>query len=163
MPTPVINLDDLEFVSRGHGERFEARFGQIGKRIGARKLGYNLTIVPPGKRAFPHHCHRVNEEMFFILEGQGELRLGDSVHPLRAGDFIACPPSGPEKAHQIINTGDEELRYLAVSTSESPELCEYPDSGKTGIYATFEGEGESIRKRFIAREQATEEDYWAGE
>jgi uncharacterized cupin superfamily protein len=33
-------------------------------------------------------------------------------------------------AHQIVNSSDQELRYLAVSTQQSPEICEYPDSGK---------------------------------
>jgi hypothetical protein len=34
----------------------------------------------------------------------------------RSGDVIACPAGGRETAHQIINTGTDELRYLAVST-----------------------------------------------
>ena len=53
----------------------------------------------------------------------------------RIGDIIACPPGGPETAHQLINTGEGELKYLAVSTKLSPELCEYPDSGKFGVMA----------------------------
>ena len=43
--------------------------------------------------------------MFFILDGEGELRFGDKRYPLRRHDIIACPPGGPEVAHQIINTG----------------------------------------------------------
>ena len=35
---------------------------------------------------------------------------------------MACPAGGPESAHQIINCGDEELRYLAVSTQRAPEI-----------------------------------------
>jgi len=42
--------------------------------------------------------------MFFVVEGQGELRLGDARHPIRAGDIVACPPGGPETAHHILNT-----------------------------------------------------------
>lgn len=34
----------------------------------------------------------INEEMFFVLEGNGELRVGDATHPVRAGDIIACRP-----------------------------------------------------------------------
>jgi uncharacterized cupin superfamily protein len=103
--------------------------------LGAQKLGYNVTAVPPGKRAFPFHAHRVNEEMFFVLEGSGEVRMGATRHPIKKGDFIACPAGGPETAHQIINTGTTELRYLAVSTKMSPELVEYPDSKKMGVAA----------------------------
>src|SRR5262249_38061245 len=61
---PILNVAALEYRRWGHGERFEARVAAIGGRLGAQKLGYNVTVLPPGKRAFPFHNHRVNEEMF---------------------------------------------------------------------------------------------------
>jgi uncharacterized cupin superfamily protein len=144
---PIINLADIELAPLPAGvappesmaDRYAPRMGSISARIGAQKLGYNVTAVAPGKRAFPFHNHRVNEEMFFVLEGTGEVRIGEAVHPIRAGDVIACPPGGPEAAHQIANTGDVELKYLAVSTKTMPEIVEYPDSGKFGILAEFPG------------------------
>jgi len=140
----IINLDELELQSvesamtptGKNAADYDIRWCEIASRIGARKLGYNLTVVAPGKRNCPFHNHRVEEEMFFILEGSGELRYGDTRHPLRAGDIIACPPGGPETAHQIINTGSVELRYLAVGTNEAPDICEYPDSGKYLVLTT---------------------------
>jgi uncharacterized cupin superfamily protein len=42
---------------------------------------------------------------------------------------VACPTGGPEVAHQIINTGVADLRYLALSTQVAVEICEYPDTG----------------------------------
>jgi uncharacterized cupin superfamily protein len=138
MPKPIVNIDELELrTATSHGETYEARVGAIAPRIGAQKLGYNLTVLAPGKRGFPRHNHRVNEEMFFVIEGEGEVRIGDERHPIRAGDVIACPPGGPETAHQIVNTSSRELRYLAVSTKLSPEIVDYPDSGKFGILADF--------------------------
>ena len=67
--------------------------------------------------------------MFVILEGSGTLRVAGEMLALRAGDVIFIPP-GPEYPHQILNTSDAPLKYLSVSTQESPEICEYPDSGK---------------------------------
>ncbi|MHA6204149.1 cupin domain-containing protein [Dyella soli] len=145
MPHPIINIADVELAPYPSGnspkgpaaERFDARMGRFSAQLGATKLGYNITAVPPGKRAFPFHCHHFNEEMFFVIEGTGEVRFGKEHHPIRAGDVIACPPGGPERAHQIINTGTVELRYLAVSTKETPEICEYPDTGKYAVMAEF--------------------------
>ena len=162
MTKHIINVADVELQPRppqfaptgAAAQRFEARVGQIGRQIGAKKLGYNLTAVPPGKRAYPFHNHRSNEEMFYILQGRGEVRIGAETFPVRAGDFIACPPGGPELAHQIVNTGADELKYLAVSTMQYPEVCEYPDSGKIGVLS------DSIR--YVNRSDS-QVGYWDGE
>lgn len=161
---PILNLDQVEIDAPDPSktasvpDRYDLRSGDIGRRLGARQLGYNLTVVAPGKTACPFHSHRAEEEMFLILEGAGELRYGGDRYPLRAGDVIACPVGGPETAHQIINTGDTELRYLALSTRSEVEVCDYPDSGKIGTYA---GRGES-RLRHLTR-TSDARDYWEGE
>jgi uncharacterized cupin superfamily protein len=67
--------------------------------------------------------------MFFILDGEGELRFGEQRFPIRRHDVIARPPGGPEVAHQIINTGTTTIRDLSLSTLVEVEACEYPDSG----------------------------------
>lgn len=168
---PVINLDEVVIEDRPAalqptgtaGERFTSRMGPVGARIGARLLGYNITEVPPGKRAFPLHNHHANEEMFFILEGQGELRVGTQTWPVRQGDFIANPPGGPEAAHQLRNTGSGPLRYLAVSTMIYPEVVEYPDSGKVGVMSRQpQRDGAPRVTRVITRTEASL-DYWEGE
>jgi uncharacterized cupin superfamily protein len=173
MPKPILNIDDVEFRAWGHNagwpagmngpEKFQAKLGDIGRRLGAQKLGYNITAVPPRCQAFPLHNHRANEEMFFILVGEGELRMGGERHKLRAGDVICCPPGGVETAHQIINTSDAELRYLAVSTRISPDVGEYPESGKFGVFGEFAGsDGKPQNFRHIGR-LSDSRDYWEGE
>lgn len=172
MLKPVINIADVVleprpplFAPSGEAaERFAANMGFIAPRIGAKKLGYNITAVPPGKSAFPAHNHHANEEMFFVLQGTGELRIGADTYPIRVGDVIACPAGGKELAHQIINTGAEEMRYLAVSTKLSPELVEYPNSGKFGVLAELPAtaDGKPQRFMFVGRESQSL-DYWEGE
>lgn len=169
MTKPVLNLADVELRAKpapsgDAAARYDRRSGEIASRIGARQLGYNLTVVAPGKRAWPFHSHRAEEEMFFIIEGTGELRYGETRYPLRAGDVIACPTGGPESAHQILNTGDVELRYLAISTIAPVEICEYPDSGKFGAFVdnTPDMGDAPPRFRHIGR-TADAHDYWEGE
>ena len=62
-----------------------------------------------------------------ILEGAGTLRYDGQTFPVKAGDVIATPVGN---AHQILNTSDAELRYLAISTMIEPDIAEYPDSRK---------------------------------
>lgn len=165
MPTrpPIVNIADVELrespvpLPRGLEQKFGgARIGRISPVLGAKKLGYNLTAVPPGRRAFPLHAHSVNEEMFFVIEGSGEVRIGAERFPVRQGDVIACPPGGPETAHQIVNTGDAELRYLAVSTALSPEVAVYPDSNKFGLLAELPSGGDKPEiLRFLGRTESS--------
>ncbi len=135
MAKPVINLDEVEFDDIEENGRFTSKRARFSDGLGARRLGYNLTVLPPGKVQCPFHSHRFEEEMFLILEGEGELRFGAERYPIRALDVIACPTGGPEVAHQIINTGAVPMRYLALSNRGDIDICEYPDSGKIGVSA----------------------------
>jgi uncharacterized cupin superfamily protein len=56
-------------------EHLGAWRGFINNLIGGKQLGYNITSIPKGKRAFPFHNHQVNEEMFLVLAGHGEIRI----------------------------------------------------------------------------------------
>jgi uncharacterized cupin superfamily protein len=132
---PIMNLDAVAFDDVEANGLYTSSRGQISDHLGARKLGYNLTVLPPGKAQCPFHCHHGEEEMFLILEGDGELRFGDERYPIRKHDVIACPPGGPEVAHQIINTGTTTMRYLALSTRAEIDACEYPDSQKVLVVA----------------------------
>ena len=160
---PILNIDRLPLEEWRHGERFEARMARIGRLLGARKLGYRLVVLPPGKAAWPLHAHYVNEEMFFIIEGSGSLRLGEESWPLRAGDVVAVPP-GPETPHQIVNDSEADLRYLCVSTMEAPDIVAMPDSGKINVMAgSPPGGGKAARTLSICLPLDAAVDYWEGE
>jgi uncharacterized cupin superfamily protein len=149
IPIPFVNLADVVFTDIEENGCYTSRRAQFSAGIGARKLGYNLTELPPGKAQCPFHAHRLEEEMFLILEGEGELRYGDRRHKIRQFDVIACPTGGADSAHQIINTGSTTMRYLALSNISDTEICEYPDSDKIGIYSGEPGTT-GLRKLFRA-------------
>jgi uncharacterized cupin superfamily protein len=172
MKSPIINIASIELKplptvmepTGAAAERFGARMGFISNLIGGKQLGYNITAIPKGKRAFPFHNHQVNEEMFFVLAGHGEIRIGDGAFPIRAGDIIACPAGGKETAHQIINTSEEELRFLAVSTKLSPEIAEYPDTNRFGVLASLAPDetGRPRTMMYVGKEGESLY-YWEGE
>ena len=120
--------------------------------------------MPPGKKAFPHHVHHVNDELFVILSGEGTLRFGAERYSVRSGDVIVCPAGGVERAHQLINTSSDELRYLSISSVELPEVAEYPDSNKFGVYSVMAADTTPPQRRlvFLGR-TASGLDYFDGE
>ena len=56
------------------------------------------------------------EELYFVLEGKGELRYGDQSFPLRANDFTYIAPA---VRHSITNNSDSSLR-ISVMTFKIP-------------------------------------------
>jgi uncharacterized cupin superfamily protein len=156
--TKVINIDEFALESFENGDKFASRSVRIGPMLGAKDLGYSYDVVPPGKSSCPFHSHRAEEEMFFIVRGNGTLRYGSDKRKIRAGDFICCPTGGPETAHQIINDSDAELAYISVSTMMPAEVCEYPDSKKFGA---FGGAGTARFRHMGVNDGGV--DYWQGE
>ena len=135
MHKPFVNLGEVEFTDIEENGYYTSRRAQFSASIGARKLGYNLTELPPGKAQCPFHSHRAEEEMFLILDGEGELRYGDERYQIKKHDVIACPTGDASTAHQLVNTGNTTLRYLALSNTAEIDICEYPDSRKIGVHA----------------------------
>lgn len=162
MKPPVVNLDDLEYATFGKGDRFEASRGPVSARLDAEKLGYAVVRLAPGKRAWPYHAHRVIEEAFFVLEGEGTLRHAGEEYPIRRGDFIAAP-ADPEQPHQIINTSDGELVYVAISTQESTDVVHYPDSNKYGVWSGDLRNPSAAGNFHIFAREETAVGYWDGE
>jgi len=108
---------------------YEGRLVRLSQGTAAFKMAATYCELAPGKRVCPYHLHHAQEEMFVILDGSGTLRVAGEMLPVRKGDVIFIP-AGPDYPHQLINSSDQPLRYLALSTNETPEICEYPDSGK---------------------------------
>lgn len=161
MKKPVINLADAPTHSDASGAHFAYSMTELATELGARAIGANITRVPPGKAAFPLHHHYANEEHFFVLSGSGVLRWGSEMYDVRPNDYIVNLPGGSDHAHQLINTGSEDLVYLAISTQTLPEVIGYPDSGKTGVRTVW---SKDKGGRFLVPDAARNAVmYWEGE
>ncbi len=92
-------------------------------------LGIRLYELPPGQTQVLYHFHHGNEEAVVVLRGQPTVRTPAGERVLEPGEVVFFP-SGPDGAHQLFNAGDEPARYLIAANHASPEVVEYPDSGK---------------------------------
>jgi uncharacterized cupin superfamily protein len=156
----IVNLADLQLDWLEKGSRFRVGLGEIAEPLGLHELGATLHVVPAGKTAWPYHRHHGADELFLVLSGAGTLRIGDRRLPIRAGDCIGCPPGG--EAHQIINTGDAELRYIAFANHTRAEVIEYPDSGRIAVDIAH-GNDKQPMSIFSVAGRLTPLDYWDGE
>jgi mannose-6-phosphate isomerase-like protein (cupin superfamily) len=67
----------------------------------------HVTLEPRGGQV-PWH-NQEQEEIYFILEGEGEMCLGEERRLLKAGQAVYIPPG---VYHQLTNTGEAPLRML---------------------------------------------------
>src|SRR4029077_9166552 len=73
------------------------------------------------------------EELLVVLMGRPSVRTAGDCGKPEPGDVLAFP-RGREGGHQVANWGDVTARFLAVSTSGTPDIVVFPDSGKLGAF-----------------------------
>ena len=149
----IRNFDEAPLTREAREPLYDGRGARLARGTAALKLGASIDILEPGKRGCPYHLHHAQEEMFVVLEGHGTMRVAGEMLAVKAGDVVFMP-AGPEYPHQMINTSDAPLKYLSISTKETPEVCEYPDSNKMLAY------GPAISRM---NRLDTDLDYWDGE
>ena len=164
MTGPVVNIGEVPLERWTQGTAFAGADVRIGPMIGVKDLGISYSEVPPGKSGCPFHNHHVEDEIFIILEGEGTYRFGAQSYPIRAGDVLGAPAGGQDTAHQIINTGTGPLRYYGISTMSIADVCEYPDSGKFGVFSrSTRNPYDKATLRHLQHLDNAGVDYWSGQ
>ena len=64
--------------------------------------------LPVGRATAPHR-HPRTEEIYYVLEGHGSMRVGDETRAVGPGDAVAIPPGA---LHQVRNVGTTVLKFL---------------------------------------------------
>jgi uncharacterized cupin superfamily protein len=103
-------------------------------RTPGQSLSMSVYVVEPGEKHLPYHFHHGAEELLLVLEGTPTLRTPAGERELRPGD-VAHFPRGAEGAHQLWNAGEVAMRFVVTAASTTPEIVEYPDTGKIAAMA----------------------------
>lgn len=75
------------------------------------KIRYSLAhaLVKPGQTTKPHRLK--TSEVYYILEGQGEMHIDDERSPVKQGQAVYIPPRATQS---ITNTGKCDLKFLCI-------------------------------------------------
>jgi len=95
-------------------------------------LGLSLYELQPQQTQSPYHFHHASEELMLVLRGRPTLRTAD----------------GP-------------ALYVIGSSNSSPDICEYPDSGK--LLAMSRGESQRGERLWTVHRLEDGVDYLDGE
>ena len=81
----------------------------------ARLVDYRISSYQPKAYVFPH-AHKVQEQVYHVLEGEGLMEIDGQRSRVQAHDVIFIPP-GVE--HAIYNSGFRDLIFLVITTPPS--------------------------------------------
>ncbi len=87
-----------------------------------REVGMNISVLQPGQPMCMYHGENAQEN-FLVLAGEGILIVESEERPLKAWDFVHCPPW---TKHVIVAAGSDPLVVLAVGARHEPEGLLYP-------------------------------------
>jgi uncharacterized cupin superfamily protein len=117
-----IHTDDVEVERVERGDvRYERR--RLGAAAGAVEVGLSRFAVPPGARQMPVHVHADEEEIFFVLAGDGLSWQDGAAHRVSAGDAIVHR-AGAE-SHTLI-AGEAGIDVLAFASGSATNLTWLP-------------------------------------
>ena len=84
---------------------------------GARHLDYRISMYQP-MAYVKLHKHKVQEQVYHVLDGEGLMEIGAERRVVRKHDVIYLPP-GVE--HSIQNSGLSDLVFLVVTSPPTDE------------------------------------------
>lgn len=79
---------------------------------GSRLLDYRISTYQP-MAYVETHTHKVQEQIYHVLEGEGSMEIEGKKTIVRKHDVIFIPPGIP---HSICNNGITDLTFIVVTT-----------------------------------------------
>jgi quercetin dioxygenase-like cupin family protein len=87
------------------------------ENAGSRRVDFRISRYAPAAHV-AEHVHAVQEQIYYVLEGEGVLTLDAERHLMRAHDYVWVPPG---IRHSFTNTGTAGLVFLVVTTPAEDE------------------------------------------
>ena len=113
---------------------FRSQRARLGWQLASQRLGASIWEIEPGEAAYPYHYHLAEEELLIVLMGRPSVRTDGEWRAARARRRARRSPAARKAATRSRTGATSTARFLAVSTSGTPDLVVYPDSGKLGAF-----------------------------
>ena len=104
----VINRFRTSIIKTPHGSEIRPLIDRTTSPIEGCSLAEE--VLPVGAIVGRHH-HLVTEEIYYILNGQGLMTVGEDSRAVSSGDAVFIPRG---KVHTLENTGHEPMTILLV-------------------------------------------------
>jgi mannose-6-phosphate isomerase-like protein (cupin superfamily) len=84
---------------------------------GSQHIDYRISMYQPMAHVKLHR-HKVQEQVYHVLAGEGLMEIGGEKRVVRIHDYIFLPPGVD---HSISNTGLVDLVFLVVTSPVSDD------------------------------------------
>jgi mannose-6-phosphate isomerase-like protein (cupin superfamily) len=115
----IYRLKELEWIPASHENQqtpsvWKKVLLQKADLLEGRVQMVNWCRMEPGKTFHPHY-HEDMEEVFILLKGRARIFVPGEEADLREAEAVVIPP---REVHEMKNTGEEDLEYLALGISQ---------------------------------------------
>lgn len=104
----IVNLRSAAVIRTRHGSEIRPLVDRTTSSI--TRCSVAEELLPPGA-AVTRHFHETTEEVYYVLEGDGEMTVGDETSPVGPGDAIYIPVGS---VHTLRNVGPTPMRIVLV-------------------------------------------------
>ncbi len=111
----MVNLPWKEFPGHFGGALSKALVGP--ENSGSSRIDFRISHYAPAAHV-GEHDHKVQEQIYYVLDGEGVLTLGGDSHVMRPHDYVYVPPG---VRHSFTNTGLMGLVFLVITTPATDE------------------------------------------
>ena len=113
MVEKMANLPWMEYPGHFGGALSKALADM--KNTGSKRLDFRISRYAPAAYV-QEHVHKIQEQIYYVLEGRGILTLDEEKHLMGPEDYVYVPPG---IKHSFINTGTDGLVFLVITTPAS--------------------------------------------
>jgi len=114
----------VETMARVAWQEYPGHFGgALSKALvdransGSSRIDFRISRYAPNAYV-AEHVHEVQEQVYYVLEGEGVLTLDGERHLMRPHDYVYVPPG---VRHSFTNTGVAGLVFIVVTTPADDE------------------------------------------
>jgi mannose-6-phosphate isomerase-like protein (cupin superfamily) len=104
----VVNRHRAAVINTPHGSEIRPLIDSTTSDI--KRCSLAEEVLPVGARVGRHH-HLETEEIYYILQGSGQMTVGDETRQVEPGDAIFIPR---RNTHTLENTGQTPMLILLV-------------------------------------------------
>jgi mannose-6-phosphate isomerase-like protein (cupin superfamily) len=116
----IVKVEDVPDI---FGGQYPGAMRSCTVALGAESVAFTHRLMPPqsGGKGSYGHSHKTQEEIYYLISGRLEMKLGDEVLELEPGTVVRV---GPSVVRSIWNEGPEDAVVVIVSTKVDDPIAD---------------------------------------